>query len=94
VNQLERRVRAAINPVSTAVTRWWCHSSVRLLLLTGRWPAAGRRRLLRHSVTPDVIVRSVPPRGGQARGGPQSAEAMRARAAAIDALLSRDREDG
>jgi hypothetical protein len=80
VNQLERRVRAAINPVSTAVTGWWCHSSVRLLLLTGRWPAARRRRLLRHS--------------GQARGGPQSAEVMRARAAMIDALLSRDREDG
>jgi hypothetical protein len=81
VSYLGRRVRAAINPGSTAATRWWCHSAVRRLL-TGYGPTARQRRLARHGVN----------RGGRAAGHPPSAELMKARAAAIDALLSRERE--
>jgi hypothetical protein len=82
MSQLGRRVRAAVNPLSTAATRWWCHSAARRLL-TGYGPTAGQRRLIRHGSRP----------GGPAAGSPPSAELMKARAAAIDALLSRDRED-
>ena len=39
MNRIRRRVSAAVNPVSTAVTRWWCHSALRHML-TGH----GRRR--------------------------------------------------
>jgi hypothetical protein len=82
MSHLGRRVRAAVNPVSTAATRWWCHSALRHLL-TGHGPTAGQRRLIRHGSTP----------GGPAAGSPSSAELMKARAAAIDATLSSDRED-
>jgi hypothetical protein len=81
MSQFERRVRAAINPISTAATRWWCHSSFRLLL-TGHGQAARQRRLIRYRVL----------RSGPAAGSLPSAELMKARAAAIDALLSRERE--
>ena len=40
---VERRVRAMINPWSTAFARWWCHSAVRFTL-TGHGP---RRLVLR-----------------------------------------------
>jgi hypothetical protein len=43
MNTVERRVRAMINPWSTAFARWWCHSAARFTL-TGYGP---RRRLLR-----------------------------------------------
>jgi hypothetical protein len=75
MSQIGRRVRAAINPVSTAATRWWCHSAMRHLL-TGHGPSARQRRLIRH-------------RQGPASFTP-SAEQMKARAAAIDELFSRD----
>jgi len=29
MNEFERRVRQALNPMSTAFTRWWCHSRIR-----------------------------------------------------------------
>jgi len=29
MNDIERRVRQALNPLSTAFTRWWCHSRIR-----------------------------------------------------------------
>jgi hypothetical protein len=29
MNDFERRVRQALNPLSTAFTRWWCHSRMR-----------------------------------------------------------------
>jgi hypothetical protein len=92
MSEFERRVRAAVNPMSTRATRWWCHSSLRFLL-AGQWPTARRRQLMRPSVTPGAIVRIVPPRGGPAPGGPP-AEVMKARAAAIDALLSREHRNG
>ncbi len=81
MSQAGRRVRAAVNPVSTAVTRWWCHSAVRHLL-TGYGPTARQRRLNRYRV----------PRRGPAASSPPSVELMKARAAASGALLSRERE--
>ena len=37
MSRIGRRVRAAVNPLSTAATRWWCHSAVRHML-TGYGP--------------------------------------------------------
>jgi hypothetical protein len=76
MNRLERRVRRLVNPVSTAVTGWWCHSAVRHTL-TGHGPTARQRRLIRARVN----------RGAGRR---PSAEQMKARAAAIDELMGRD----
>lgn len=41
MNTVERRVRAVINPWSTAFTRWWCHSAARFAL-TGYGTPRGR----------------------------------------------------
>jgi ribosomal protein S18 acetylase RimI-like enzyme len=41
MNAVERRVRAMINPWSTALTRWWCHSAARFAL-TGYGAPRGR----------------------------------------------------
>jgi hypothetical protein len=76
VSQIGRRVRAAVNPVSTAATRWWCYSALRHAL-TGHGPTARQRRLIRHRAAAGTV--HVP-----------SAEEMKRRAAAIDRLLSRD----
>jgi hypothetical protein len=46
MNRIGRHVRAAINPVSTAATRWWCHSAMRHML-TGHGPTAQQWRLIR-----------------------------------------------
>jgi hypothetical protein len=73
--QIGRRVRAAINPMSTAATRWWCHSAMRHML-TGHGPTARQRRLIRHRQGPASFT--PPP------------EQMKAGTAAIDELLSRD----
>jgi hypothetical protein len=70
-----RRVRAAVNPVSTAAARWWCHSAMRHML-TGYGPAAKQRRSIR--------------RGTRGASFTPSAEQMKARARAIDELLGRD----
>jgi hypothetical protein len=75
VSRIGRRVRAAVNPVSTAATRWWCHSAVRHML-TGHGPNARQRRLIRYEMV-------------QGADRP-SAEQMKARAAAIDQLLGSD----
>lgn len=75
MNRIRRSVNAAVNPMSTAVTRWWCHSALRHVL-TGHGPTARQRRLIRHG-TPGVP--SAP-----------SAEQMEARKRAIDDLLGRD----
>ena len=76
---VERRLRAAVNPVSTAVTGWWCHSVLRHTL-TGHGPATRPRRLPRRDLT-------------QGPGSTPSAEQMATRRAAIDELLSRDDHD-
>jgi hypothetical protein len=67
------RLRAVVNPVSTAVTRWWCHSAVRHAL-TGYGPTARQRRLVRRE-----MIRSA--------GRVPSAAQMKARRAAADRLL-------
>jgi hypothetical protein len=78
MNAIERRLRAAVNPVSTAITGWWCQSAVRHLL-TGHGPSAGQRRLIR--------IRRQAARAATRTAAP-SAETMRARAAAIEKLLA------
>ena len=78
MNRIGRRVSAAVKPVSTAATRWWCHSAMRHML-TGYGPAARQRRLIRH--------------GTRGAGFMPSAEQMKARAAAIDELLNRDNHE-
>jgi hypothetical protein len=75
MNRIGRQVRAAINPVSTAATRWWCTSALRHML-TGYGPTAEQQRLIRHRT--------------RGTGLTPSAEQMKARAAAIDELLSRE----
>jgi hypothetical protein len=35
-NRIVRRVRTAVDPMSTVATRWWCHSAMRYML-TGAW---------------------------------------------------------
>jgi hypothetical protein len=74
MNRIWRRVCAAVNPVSTAVTRWWCLSATRHVL-TGHGPTASQRRLIRRTRGPAHVT--------------VSAQQMKARAAAIDELLSR-----
>ena len=82
MNRIWRRVSAAVNPVSTAATRWWCHSALRHML-TGHGPTARQRRFIHHG-TP--VIRHGRPGGGVT----PSAEQMKARARAIDDLLGRD----
>ncbi len=82
MNRIRRRVSAAINPVSTAVTRWWCHSALRHML-TGHGSTARQRRFIRHG-TPAIR------HGTPGTSFTPSAEQMKARARAIDDLLSRD----
>ena len=89
MNRIRRRVNAAVNPVSTAVTGWWCHSAWRHVL-TGHGPTARQRRLIRYGAQG---VRRGPAGTGTGTGftpsAEQRAEQMKARAAAIDDLLSR-----
>jgi hypothetical protein len=44
MNRIRRDVSAVVNPVSTAVTRWWCSSAIRRML-TGHGPTARQRRM-------------------------------------------------
>lgn len=75
MNRIWRRVCAAVNPVSTAATRWWCHSALRHML-TGHGPTSRQRRLIRQ--------------GRPGTTSTPSAEQMKARARAFDDLLSKD----
>jgi hypothetical protein len=74
MNQIRRSVNAAVNPFSTAATRWWCHSAWRHVL-TGHGPTARQRRLIHHR-TP-------------AARPALSAEQLAARRKVIDELLAR-----
>jgi hypothetical protein len=80
VSRIGRRVRAAVNPVSTAATSCWCHSAMRHML-TGYGPTARQRRFIRRGMI-------------QGAGCTPPADQMRARAAAIDQLLDRDTTKG
>jgi hypothetical protein len=74
MDRIRRRLNAVVNPVSTAASRWWCHSSLRRVL-TGHGPTARQKRAIRHSV--------------RGTGSTPSAEQMEKRRKAIDDLLSR-----
>jgi len=76
MSRVGRRVRAAVNPVSTAATGWWCHSALRHML-TGYGPAPRQRRFTRRAMI-------------QGAARTPSAEQMKARATAIGQLLDRD----
>jgi hypothetical protein len=78
MNRIGRRIRAAVNPVSTAATRWWCQSALRHRL-TGHGPTARQRRLMR--------------RGMPGAGFTPSAEEMKGRASGIDKLLAQQDHD-
>ena len=41
MHKTERRLRAMINPWSSAFTRWWCHSTARYIL-TGYGRSSGQ----------------------------------------------------
>jgi hypothetical protein len=91
MNPIERHIRAALNPMSTAVTGWWCHSAWRHVL-TGHGLTARQRRLIRQGKP--VIRHGMPVnRPGTSGTGHLSAEQMadrmKARRKAIDDLLSR-----
>lgn len=78
MDRIWRRICAAVNPVSTAATRWWCHPALRRVL-TGQGATARQRQFIRHRAP--------------GAGFTLSAEQMAARAAAINDLLGRgDRE--
>jgi hypothetical protein len=79
VNRLRRQVGAAVNPVSTAATRWWCQSALRHWL-TGYGPTAAQRRIMK------AQTQAIGPRSARA-GSTPSAEQMQARAQAVDDLL-------
>ena len=78
MNRIRRSLNAAVNPMSTAATRWWCHSTLRHTL-TGHRPPPSRGRL----------IRSGPP---GVRATPSAAQ-LEARKRAIDDLLSRDQPE-
>jgi hypothetical protein len=99
MNAIERRLRAAVNRVSTAITRWWCQSAMRHLL-TGHGPSANQRRLRRHTARAAARTRAqhaarataqhatrATAQGADRTAAP-SAETMRARADAIEKLLA------
>jgi hypothetical protein len=78
MNRIERRVRATVNPLSTALTGSWCHSVMRHML-TGYGPTARQRQLIRHETRRASTM--------------PSAEQMKARATAMTKLLGRDDHD-
>jgi hypothetical protein len=79
MNQAWRRVCAAVNPVSTAATRWWCLSGVRHML-TGNGPTGRQRQLIRDQRR-------------RIAAATLSAEQNKVRAEMIDQLLGRDGHD-
>jgi hypothetical protein len=87
MSRIGRRVRAAVNPVSTAATGWWCHSAMRHML-TGHGPTARQRRLIRRGMV--RRAGSVPSADRIKARAAAVDERMKARAAAIDELLGRD----
>ena len=96
MNRIGRRVCAAVNPVSTAVTGWWCHSAIRHLLTgygpTGYGPTGyGPTGYGPTGYGPTARQRRLIRRGViRGNSSTPSAEQMKARATAIDQLLGQD----
>jgi hypothetical protein len=90
MNQIERRVRKIVNPYSTALARWWCHS--------------GRYTRLAWMIAAARSIRSRPATRSTNAGAPEAVGlhtptcSMAARRAAIDAvvmnLTKEGKEDG
>lgn len=59
MNTVERRVRAMINPWSTALTRWWCHSAARFAL-TGHGAPRGRGHEVPRPTPADALADGMP----------------------------------
>ena len=76
MNLIGRRIRAAVNPLSSAFSRWWCHSAVRHLL-TGYGPTARGWQATHREIFRDA-------------GFTPSAEQMKVRRAKIDELPGPD----
>jgi hypothetical protein len=85
MNRIRRRVSAAVNPWSTAASRWWCQSALRHLL-TGYGPTGRQRRMMSREA-PDI--RREASDTGVTQSRELKAEQMKARAKAIDDLLGR-----
>jgi hypothetical protein len=83
--RLRRRVSAAVNPWSTAASRWWCHSALRHLL-TGYGPTARQRRLMTREAP---VIRRGASDTGLTPSAELKADQMSVRAKAIDDLLGR-----
>jgi hypothetical protein len=81
MNRIDRRLRAAVNPVSTALTRWWCHSAWRRKL-TGHGPVARERRRVDRAMI----------RGPRSTSSSEQMKARLERREAIDELLRQDRQ--
>ncbi len=79
MSKVEKRVRDAINPFSTAFTRWWCHNGRYLL------PGPMFRGRTRHL--------NAAGRAAERQRRHVSAAAMAARRAELDALLASTPED-
>jgi hypothetical protein len=103
---VERRVRAMINPMSTAFTRCWCHSAARFAL-TGYGPA--RRRAVprpqrdAHPTSDDALAtamqraedrtRHMKARASAVARAGDRTEQMKGRARAIDDLMTAGLDD-
>jgi len=85
MHEAERRLRAMINPWSSAFTRWWCHSAARHLL-TGY--GQGSTRVLRHE-REESRATSVPERAensGHQRSPADTGDGLRSVQAQVDPL--------
>lgn len=67
-----RTLRNALNPVSTAVSRWWCHSRLRALANGKPWNYYQRRGR---------------PPAGPTRNAPMDPQVRQARIEAIERIL-------
>jgi hypothetical protein len=98
---VERRVRAVINPMSTAFTRWWCHSAARFGLTGygrarrrafprpqgGGYPAKGDALATAIQRAEDR-TRHMKAQAGAVQRAEGRTEQMKARARAIDELMT------
>ena len=106
MNTVEWRVRAMINPMSTAFSSWWCHSAARFAL-TGHGPvrrrAVPRQQRDAYSTSDDALATAMQraedrtrhtkaPAGAVARAGDRT-EQMKGRARAINELMTSGLDD-
>lgn len=78
MSRIGRRLRNAVNPVSTAVTRWWCHSATRYML-SGHGAGGGRHVFFSGGTAPTLNRK-------------QNTEQVGAHAATLDAVHGQDNQ--